>query len=151
MQFLLHISAFNEDPLKVYERLVASGSLDGFVVLDPIADDPRIALLQARKVPFVLHGRMEQKPGHPLHDNDAVGFGLARSLLTAAHRRIAFLNGQPGRTYADVRRAGFLRACGEMGVSVDHIRLLHGDMTEGYGLIEAARLWSAEAPHRNRK
>jgi hypothetical protein len=72
MQFVLHISAFNEDPLKVYERMVASGSLDGFVVLDPIADDPRIAFLQTRKVPFVLHGRMGQKPGHPLHDNDAV-------------------------------------------------------------------------------
>ncbi len=145
MQFVLHISAFNEDPLEVYERMVASGLLDGFVVLDPIADDPRIAFLQTRKVPFVLHGRMGQKPGHPLHDNDAVGFALARSLMTAVHRRIAFLNGQPGRTYADVRTAGFLRACGEMGVSVDHIRLRQGEKTEGYGLIETARLWSAEA------
>lgn len=146
MQFVLHISAPDEDPVRVYERLVNSGSLDGFVVLEPVADDPRIAFLKARNVPYVLHGRVGPKPDHPFFDidNEGVGHALAKALLDAGHRRIAFLNGIAGRTYAEARTSGFRRALAEAGVPFDAKLLRNGEMTDGFGLIEVARLWAED-------
>lgn len=148
MQFVLHISAPDEDPVKVYERLVNSGSLDGFVVLEPVADDPRIAYLKSRKVPFVIHGRMGPRPDHPFFDidNERVGHRLTKHLLDAGHRRIAFLNGVAGRTYCEARSSGYRRALAEAGIPFDVSLLRHGEMTEGYGLIEAARLCADGIP-----
>lgn len=148
MQFVLHISSPEEDPVRVYERLVNSGSLDGFVILEPVADDPRVAFLKARKVPYVLHGRIGPKPDHPFFDidNEGVGHSLARVLLDAGHRRIAFLNGIAGRTYSEARTSGFRRALAEAGVPFDAALLRNGEMTDGMGLIETARLWSEGAP-----
>ena len=148
MQFVLHISDPGDDPVRVYERLVNSGSLDGFVVLEPVANDPRLAFLRSRSVPFVLHGRMGPQPDHPFFDidNEAVGHRLARFLLDAGHRRIAFLNGIAGRTYAEARASGFRRACAEAGVPLAPGWIRNGEMTDGYGLIETARLWSEPSP-----
>lgn len=143
MQFVLHISSPEEDPVRVYERLVNSGSLDGFVVLEPVANDPRIAFLRKRNVPFVIHGRIGPKCDHPFFDidNEEVGYTLARLLIDAGHRRIAFLNGAAGRTYSEARAAGFRRALSEAGIPFDSATLLNGEMTQGFGLISTAKLW----------
>lgn len=148
MQFVLHISAPEDDPVRVYERLVNSGSIDGFVVLEPVEKDPRIAFLRARKVPFVLHGRIGPRPDCPFFDidNEGVGHTLAKLLLDAGHRRIAFLNGVANRTYAEARSSGFRRAFAESGVPMAPDLLRYGEMTEGFGLLETARLWSQGSP-----
>lgn len=148
MQFVLHISAPGDDPVRVYERLVNSGSLDGFVVLEPVADDPRVAFLRSRGVPFVVHGRLGPAPDHPFFDidNEGVGHALAQLLLQAGHRRIVFLNGIAGRTYSEARSSGFRRACAEAGVPFDAAQIRSGEMTDGYGLIETARLWAEGRP-----
>lgn len=148
MQFVLHISAPGDDPVRVYERLVNSGSLDGFVVLEPVAQDPRLAFLRSRNVPFVLHGRMGPEPDHPFFDidNEAVGHRLAKLLLDAGHRRIVLLNGIAGRSYAEARTSGFRRACAEAGVPLAADAIRYGEMTDGSGLIETARLWAEGQP-----
>ena len=43
--------------LPAYERLAAAGRVDGFLLTDVEADDPRFALLAGRRVPVVLAGR----------------------------------------------------------------------------------------------
>src|SRR3954454_3430757 len=43
--------------LPAYERLAAAGRVDGFLLTDIEADDPRFALLAAAAVPVVLAGR----------------------------------------------------------------------------------------------
>ena len=43
--------------LPAYERLAAAGRVDGFLLTDVEADDPRFALLEAAGVPVVLAGR----------------------------------------------------------------------------------------------
>ena len=148
MHFVLHISDPDAGPLAVYERLVNSGSLDGFVLLEPVTDDPRIAFLRARSIPFVLHGRDRANPDYPYFDidNEAVGHHLGKLLLDQGHRRIALLNGPKGRSYCVAREAGFRRALNEAGVPVDPALLMNGEMTEGFGLISSAQLWASGAP-----
>ena len=148
MQFVLHISSPGDDPVKVYERLVNSGSLDGFVVLEPVANDPRIAFLRKRKVPFVVHGRLGPAPDYPFFDidNEQVGHSLAALLIEGGHRKISFINGLADRTYAHAREVGFRRALDEAGIRPDPRRFLNGEMTDGFGLLSTARLWSEGEP-----
>jgi LacI family transcriptional regulator len=147
-QFVLHIAEGEEDILEVYRRLIDGGSLDGFILLDPQLDDPRVAFLRQRKVPFVVHGRDEAAPDYPYFDIDNVAVGrLLTGLLTArGHRRIAFLNGPAGRTYVEWRRRGHLEALAEAGIEADPALHLNGPMTEGFGLTGTMRLMSAPRP-----
>ena len=137
MQFVLHIADESDDILEVYRKLFDSGSLDGFVVLEPVINDPRVAYLGGRKIPFVLHGRDAVAPDYPYFDidNEAVGYRLTRLLLDHGHRRIAFLNGHAGRSYVEERRVGYLRALSEAGIAPEPGLHLWDDMTEGFGLV----------------
>lgn len=148
MHFVLHMAGAEEDPVRVYERLVNSGSLDGFVLQEPGADDPRIRFLSAARVPFVLHGRHVAAPDYPFFDidNEWVGHSLTSVLLQAGHRRVALLNGRRGLAYAEERARGYRRAHAEAGLPVDESLLMYGEMTEGAGLISIAQLWGRGAP-----
>lgn len=143
MQFVLHVAAPEDDIIDVYRRLIDSGSLDGFVVLEPRRDDARIAYLRERGVPFVVHGRHEAGPDYPFFDidNEGVARQLTRCLTARGHRRIVFLNGPAGRGYAEDRRLGYLAALREAGVGRDRALHVNGEMTEGYGLVSAVRFW----------
>ena len=43
--------------LGAYERLIAAGRVDGFLLTDPELDDPRFALLEEAAIPVVIAGR----------------------------------------------------------------------------------------------
>jgi LacI family transcriptional regulator len=148
MQFVLHIAAPEDDIVEVYRKLINSGSLDGFVLLEPTRDDPRIAYLRERKVPFVLHGRHESHPDYPFFDidNEGVAHTLTRYLTDRGHHRIAFLNGQRGRTYAEARQQGYARALAEAGILYRPDFHIHDEMTEGAGLLNVVRLWASPDP-----
>lgn len=144
MQFVLHIASPEDDIIDVYHRLINGGSLDGFVVLEPRRDDPRIAYLRERRVPFVVHGRHEVTPDYPFFDidNEGVARRLTTYLLEKGHRRIVFLNGIAGRSYVEDRRKGYVAALRDAGVAFDPEYHRNGEMSEGYGLVSAVRFWS---------
>lgn len=143
MQFVLHIAAPEDDIIDVYHRLINSGSIDGFVVLEPRRDDRRIAFLRERRVPFVVHGRHEAEPDYPYFDIDNVGVAwtLTRFLTQRGHRHIAFLNGLAGRGYVEDRRIGYMEALKAAGLPYVPGHHLNGEMTEGYGLVSSVRFW----------
>lgn len=147
MQFVLHIAAPEDDIIDVYHRLINSGSIDGFVVLEPHRDDRRIAFLRERRVPFVVHGRHEADPDYPFFDIDNVGVAktLTRYLTERGHRQIVFLNGLAGRGYVEDRRVGYEEALKAAGLPYDPSRHVNGEMTEGYGLVSAVRFWGSDA------
>jgi len=147
-QFVLHIAQAGDAITDVYRRLVDGGGLDGFVLLSPVRDDPRVRFLRGRKLPFVVHGRIDTRPDYPFFDidNEAVGYRLTRLLTRQGHRRIGFINGPAGQTWADWRHDGHRRALAEAGVVPDPGLHLQGDMTEGAGLIGALRLMTGAAP-----
>lgn len=148
MQFVLNITPEDEPVLPVYQRLVGKGALDGFVLLDPLDDDPRIGFLQRLDVPFVLHGRTGNAPDYPYFDieNEQIFRESTQYLAAQGHRRIAFITGVEGRSYVTARTRGYRAALAERGLAPAASHLRHGDMTEAHGLISTVNLMTAPDP-----
>jgi len=148
VRFILHMADEDEDILSVYRRLIDSASLDGFVVTDARENDPRVAYLRKRGIPFVLHGRIKGQSDYPFFDIDnyRVGHLLTQTLIEHGHRRIAFLNGLRGRSYCMARQQGYEDALGESGIKPDPKLHRSGPMEHGYGLVETVALMRQPHP-----
>ena len=128
------------DPRDTYKRLIERNTLDGFVVTAPLPDDPRLNLLRAAKIPFVVHG-----PGgadDDLYDIDNYGAGriAAEHLIGLGHRNIAFLNGPAHLAYAQDRRRGYEEAIRAASLDVNADLLWHDEPTHSTGERLADRL-----------
>lgn len=146
-QFVLHIASPGEDIIDVYARLIDDGSLDGFVLLEPEIGDRRAEFLRRQGIPFVVHGRMGEEAAHAFYDidNEAVARTLTALLLDRGHRRVAFLNGDPGKHYAEARRQGWLAAHAALGLAPDPALCRRGEMTEAEGLLAGVALFGGGA------
>lgn len=148
MQFVLHIMAENEPAIPVYQKLIGKAMLDGFVLIDPLDQDPRIDFLKKSGIAFVVHGRPGKAHDYAYFDieNERLAHELTFHLAARGHRRIAFLNGLAGRSYVTVRQQGYLRALLDAGAEpMPHLHL-NGEMDEASGLTGTIRLFSGEAP-----
>lgn len=118
-----HIVTFSvdshEDPTEEYEHLMAVQMVDGFILTNTRADDPRPPWLRANGVPFVSFGRIWDDPDFPSWV-DVDGFaGVTagvRHLFGQGYRRVGFLGWPAGSQVGDDRRAGWLAATGELGI-----------------------------------
>jgi LacI family transcriptional regulator len=148
MQFVLHIMAEHEPALPVYQRLIGKAMLDGFVLIDPLDQDPRIDFLKKSGIAFVVHGRSGRVFDYPYFDieNERLAYDLTAHLIARGHRRIAFLNGMDGRCYVTVRERGYRRALLDHGAEVVPLLHLNGEMDESTGLTATIRLFTGDAP-----
>lgn len=123
------------DLVEPYARMLERGILDGFILNAPVPDDPRIAYLESRGIPFVVHGQSGPDPSYPFFgiDNRAVSADSAELLFALGHRRIALLNGEPHMAYALDRAVGFRDAMSAEGLSVPDDFVAVGDVAEGRG------------------
>lgn len=146
MQFVLHIMAEHEPAIPTYQKLIGKALLDGFVLIDPRDQDPRIEFLRQAGIAFVVHGRVGKTIDYPYFDieNEQLAYDLTTFLTASGHRRIAFLNGVAGRSYVTVRELGYLRALRDVGVG--QAFHLNGEMDEATGLTNTIRLFSGDAP-----
>ena len=139
---LLHAGG-QEDEMSVYRRFAEGGAVDGVVVQAPHVDDPRVALLNELKLPYIVHGRLDSvEDGYAWLDIDNLGaFHKATKLLTdLGHRRIGLLNGPEKLTYALHRREGHEKALREKGLPHSPALMFSGLMTEENGYREAKRI-----------
>lgn len=144
MQFVLHVTPADEDLIGPYERLISGGSLDGFVLVEPLTEDVRIDYLKQRNVPFVVHGRANSAPDYPYFDIDNydVAFRLTSYLAARGHRNIALINGQIGRTYAIDRLRGFTDALKAAGLPYHAHLVAHGRMTDSLGMLSTVQMFT---------
>ena len=141
-EVMLH-SGGHEDDLSVYRRYAQGGAVDGVVVLGPRLEDPRIALLTALKLPFIVHGRMgDVETGYAWMDIDNRGaFYRATKMLTdLGHRRIGLINAQEHMTFAFHRRNGYECALADKGLQVDPQMTSTGPMNEENGYRQTKRI-----------
>jgi len=139
---LLHAGG-QEDEMSVYRRFAQGGAVDGVVVQAPHVDDPRVALLNELKLPYIVHGRLDSvEDGYAWLDIDNLGaFHKATKLLTdLGHRHIGLLNGPEKLTYALHRREGYEKALREKGLPHNPALMFSGVMTEENGYREAKRI-----------
>lgn len=148
LQFIFRIADPEEDIVDVHRRLIDSGALDGFVIMDLKIDDWRIGFLQERGVPFVLHGRTGPTPDYPFFDIDNRGVAerLTRYLVERGHRRIAFVNGREGAAFAHQRLDGYRATLGAAGIDFEPGLHRMAPMTEGHGMLSTVDFFSGSGP-----
>ena len=103
--------------------LLASGRADGAIVMETLADDPRIDALRASGQRFAVIGRTADTTGLDFVDLD-FGEGVRKSLAHLAelgHRTVALFNFPPdqleaGYNSALIARRAFEEATAELGI-----------------------------------
>jgi DNA-binding LacI/PurR family transcriptional regulator len=117
-----------EDPERVYDDLISTNRVDGFIFSDIRYDDPRIKRLKTLDAPFVAFGGMY------LPDVDFAyvdvdgkkGIELAvRHLIDQGHERIGLVNWHPGFLIGDVREAGYYDTMQQAGIRVQEDWVAH--------------------------
>ena len=114
--------------LTTIHRLLEEHKVDGFILPRTLVDDPRVALLRDRDVPFVMFGRTRDPAGcawHDIRSEDAMTDAVER-LASLGHRRIAFVNGGARYQYSLLRLAGYRQGLARTGIEEDS-RLVRSD------------------------
>jgi LacI family transcriptional regulator len=139
IDLLVHIAP-DAEQMQHHERIALRGQVDGMILSAPEPDDPRIALLQRRNIPFVVHGRGTDAPDYAYYDIDNEGAFTAAALLLVqfGHKRIALLNGPSPMGYAQQRERGYRKVMDEHGLPVPPRFIANGEMHEESGYHAAA-------------
>jgi LacI family transcriptional regulator len=109
------------DAATVYDDLISTNRVDGFIISDVQVNDPRIRRLLQIGAPFVAFGGMYlDNPEFAFVDVDGkYGIGLVvRHLVEQGHERIGLLNWPPGWLVGDVREAGYRDAMATANLEV---------------------------------
>ena len=122
--------------------------VDGLLLVATLTDSGIVPALADAGLPFVLISGTSPDPRVSQVDiNNAEAARLVVShLAELGHRRIALLGGQPNSPSTAPRRAGFLAAMQEFGLSVNPDLLLEGAYTREWGREGMARLLNLAAP-----
>ena len=91
LDLIVLLCAAGEDPDQYLRRMVLRGFVDGMILSHTLRDDPRIAFLATRQLPFVTLGRSQTDAGQPWIDIDFEGIGriAVERFVARGHRHIA--------------------------------------------------------------
>ncbi|MCI3927685.1 LacI family transcriptional regulator [Paenibacillus sp. TRM 82003] len=110
---------------------MTSEPIDGAIVLDPSAEDRRIADRAERGMRLVVIGRPPVKLRAPLsyvdNDNAKAAERAAAHLIALGHREVLFINAVKRRTVSQDRKEGFLEAFRQAGLPVNEERIVCRD------------------------
>ncbi|WP_035749693.1 LacI family DNA-binding transcriptional regulator [Arthrobacter sp. 35W] len=108
------------DPRAAYEDLIAARQVDGFILSDVLADDPRVDHLGGLGFPFVAFG--QTGPGRPQDwvdvDNARGMHDVAALLAARGHRRVGYIESATNVPWFAQRYSGFTRGAAEHGLDV---------------------------------
>ena len=109
------------DPREDIQRLIASRSVDAFLLSELQPDDPRVLVLSEAGMPFASFGRTG--PALPQNwvdiDNRAAAAAVVEHVLARGFRRIAFLGYRSVNHWDLERTAGFRAGLASHGISAD--------------------------------
>ena len=126
-------------------QVARTSGLEGIVLAPPLGDDPRtVKELRDGRMPFVRIApttALEASPTVGI-DDVAAARAMTQHLLDFGHRRIAFVQGDPGHPSNSQRLAGFRAALSAAGVLFDEGLLEQGLYTFESGLAAGRRLFA---------
>ncbi|WP_425098736.1 LacI family DNA-binding transcriptional regulator [Tropicibacter sp. S64] len=114
-------AANDQDTLRLMGKLADERKADGFVLPRTRLSDTRIDYLREQGIPFVLYGRTADMTGCACYDitsEDAMCEAV-KTLAGLGHRRIGFVPGGTGYTYAQLRRDGYEAGLNAAGLGFD--------------------------------
>jgi LacI family transcriptional regulator len=137
------------DAYKVYDDLISTNRVDGFILSDTYYDDPRIARIASMKAPFVAFGGMyiEEADFAYVDVDSKKGMELAVNHLAAqGHHRIGMLNYDRGWPVADAREAGYREAMHRAGMDLQPDWVVHTPNILRAASSATQQLMSAKLP-----
>lgn len=148
---LLTFTHSPDDPLPVYDELIRTSRVDGFVLAGTQADDPRIRFLLDHNVPFVSFGRSNPDWDFSWVDTDGQrGVREAVSyLIELGHRRIAMIAWREGDIVSKYRLRGYMDALQKAGIPLRTDYIIRGEHGEQLGrdaISQLLRLPAQERP-----
>lgn len=126
-------------------QVARTSGLEGIVLAPPLGDDPRtVEELSGARMPFVRIAPTTALDVSPMVgiDDVAASRAMTQHLLALGHRRIAFVQGDPGHPSNSQRLCGFRAALSEAGVAFDERFLEQGMYTFESGLAAGRRLFA---------
>ncbi len=140
-----HILTFTHplhDAAPVYEELIKTQRVDGFVLAGTVADDERIRFLIEAEFPFVSFGRSNPEWQFPWVDTDGARgvYEAVNYLLNLGHRRIAMAAWPEGSISGSFRVAGYVEALQKAGILFRPEFIARGIHSEQFGR-EALAYW----------
>ncbi len=122
-----------DDAIAVYDDLIRSGRIDGFVLAETRQADPRVAFLLESGVPFVSFGRTNNSWEFPWVDTDGrAGMRCAVEYLAGMkHRRIAFMGWPSDSLSGNDRLAGYLEGMRALKLPIQDAFLFQSDYPNG--------------------
>lgn len=110
-----------EDPMTPIRYLVETGSADGIIMNQTRLDDPRVAYMAARGVPFATHGRTEMGLSHPFfdYDNEAFTRVATRALHARGRKRLLIVAPPADHSYARHMLTGFQGETARLGLRAE--------------------------------
>lgn len=145
---LLTFTYPSNDPLPVYDELIRTGRVDGFIIASTVTDDARVRYLMDRDFPFVAFGRANESWNFPYVDTDGEqGFrDGVNTLIGFQHRRIAMIAYDTESLAGNYRLSGYLNTMHDAGLSVPDHFVWHGIHSEQTGR-EALTFWWSLPPN----
>lgn len=122
----LPVSLTDRSPAQL-DRLLHGNRADGVIIDHIEPNDPRIALLEARRIPFVAFGRAGPDATHAyfeLDNHHAAEQGTA-SLIARGFRRPALVEAAPELNFVRERVAGYRAALAAAKIPFDPTLVLH--------------------------
>lgn len=135
-----HPVLLSERSPQLLDSILKDRSCDG-VIFDHIEpDDPRVALLTQRGIPFVTFGRPAADARHPWFEIDNTHAALqgTADLLSRGHRRIALIEADARLNFAGERVTGYRLAHDQARLPVDPA-LIHHLPTDAAQVRDAVR------------
>jgi DNA-binding LacI/PurR family transcriptional regulator len=140
-----HILMFTyplDNPLPVYDDLIRTGRVDGFVIASTVSNDSRIRFLIDQQFPFVCFGRSNPEWDFGWVDTDGAG-GVSTAvnhLLSLGHSRIAIAGWPEESISGSFRMQGYLDALTQAGIPIYSPYIVRGENSEQAGR-DAVSYW----------
>ncbi len=147
-----HLLTFIQPPEnadQVYDNLISTSRVDGFIISDVGYNDPRIARLSAMRAPLAAFGGMY------VHDADFAyvdvdsrqGIDMVvNHLLEQGHERIGLITYLPGLPFGDARETGYRAAMARAGLAVSEDWIAYTPNILHSASISAHKLMTARFP-----
>ena len=115
---LTQCGSSHEDPVKAMDRIARSHICDGMILTDLYVTDPRLQVLTAAGLPYVVRGSSPQTGVAAVGmDNSRVAYEAVEYLAKLGHRKILFYNMGRDLMSGQRRYEGFCRARAEFGLA----------------------------------
>ena len=128
---LLTFTHPHKDPIAVYDELIRSGRVDGFVLAETVTDDPRVKFLLEQDFPFVSFGRANPEWDTQFHwvDTDSTSGVITGTnyLIEQGHQRIAFFGWPQDSLTGNYRLTGYIEAMQDAHLPIHETYIVHND------------------------